>query len=71
MLLRKIITIIKPAFRCEVLGATQVYQEQGVAFLWRPAEEFKKVAKEQAQRIGSALAHHQGIEEQVADKQLF
>ena len=45
MFLKKIITIIKPAFRCEVLGATQVYQEQGVAFLPVTLEASRGISK--------------------------
>ena len=76
MFLKKIITIIKPAFRCEVLGATQVYQEQGVGFLPVTLEASRGISKSgkgasSEDRFCSAVARHQGIEEQVADKQLF
>ena len=58
----------------QVQGAAQACQQQGVAFLPVAIETlggFHKAAVEQVKRIGTALARHQGSDEQVATRQLF
>ena len=65
---------LEKAFKRKVEGAAQACQEQGISFLPVAVETlggFHKVAVEQTQRIGAALSRHQGIEENIAIKQLF
>ena len=62
------------AFKRKVQGAAQACQQQGLAFLPVAIETlggFHKAAVEQVKRIGTALARHQGSDEQVATRQLF
>ena len=65
---------LEKAFKRKVDGAAQACQEQGISFLPVAVETlggFHKVAVEQTQRIGAALSRHQGIQENIAIKQLF
>ena len=65
---------LEKAFKRKVEGAAQACQEQGISFLPVAVETlggFHKVAVEQTKRIGAALSRHQGIEENIAIKQLF
>ena len=65
---------LEKAFKRKVEGAAQACQEQGISFLPVAVETlggFHKVAVEQTKRIGAALSRHQGIEENIATKQLF
>ena len=65
---------LEKAFKRKVEGAAQACQEQGISFLPIAVETlggFHKVAVEQTKRIGAALSRHQGIEENIAIKQLF
>ena len=65
---------LEKAFKRKVEGAAQACQEQGISFLPVAVETlggFHKVAVEQTQRIGAALSRHQGIQENIAIKQLF
>ena len=65
---------LEKAFKRKVQGAAQACQQQGVAFLPVAIETlggFHKAAVEQVKQIGTALARHQGSDEQVATRQLF
>ena len=62
------------AFNRKVQGTAVACQQQGLAFLPVAVETlggFHRVATDQVKQIGAALARHQGIEEQVASRQLF
>ena len=65
--------MIKPAFRWEVPGASQVCQGQWISFpaIMKTSRGLHKVAQEQVQRTGAALVCHQGINAQASVKQLF
>ena len=65
---------LSKAFKRKVQGAAEACQAQGLVFLPVALETlggFHRVAVEQVKKIGSALARHQGSDEQVATKQLF
>ena len=65
--------MIKPAFRWEVPGASQVCQGQWISFpaIMKTSRGLHKVAQEQVQKTGAALVCHQGINAQASVKQLF
>ena len=75
ILLRWLITILKPAFRWEMQGVTHACQEQEISFLameiMKTIRGCHKVERKRVQRIGAHLTRHQGIREQVVVKQVI